>query len=118
MTFVTTASAFDTVVDYTEDKKAEKYFENMTELDGLLFLMFAHSRFTLVSRILKDCGATLDDLNLHNLYINYTNYDSRFEQNHQSLTRSFQAKVLKDGEVFRLCIAYGILKPHDVLSIS
>lgn len=98
MTFVTTASAFDTVVDYPEDKKAEKYFENMTELDGLLFLMFAHSRFTLVSRILKDCGATLDDLNLHNLYLNYTNYDSRFEQNHQSLTRSFQAKVLKDGE--------------------
>ena len=37
MTFVTTASAFDTVVDYPEDKKAERYFENMTELDAYFF---------------------------------------------------------------------------------
>lgn len=95
---ITTASAFDDAIPYPEDKKAMSFFENMAELDGIAYLMYAQSRYTLIKRILADCNISTADLSSTTpLFMSYTAYDNAFESNHSSLTQSFQTHLLKDG---------------------
>ena len=95
---VTTASAFDNAFDYPEDKKATEYFEVLQEFDALLFLLYSHSRYSIFQQFFKDCNLSTDDLmDPNHVYLSYTAYDNRLEENHPALCTALQAFLRKDG---------------------